>query len=511
MSKSEPRQPPGRQDLVYTRAAVILTGAAVMVVEILGGKLLAPYYGSGIYSWTSIISVTLLALSIGYFIAGKMVEKISSVLPIAMILILSGLSILLLHKIFPVVAQRLGTMDLRWATLLSSMVLIFLPLVMLGTVSLLASKLTCRNMHHYGNSVGVIFALSTISGIVGALLSGFYLAPWLGSAKSLVILSWVLMIAGFAGIVMKKSLRHIAFSVGAVAVALLISFIYKPGHAISVDYQILQKRESLYGEVLVLEDNIKRYLFVDRILQTEESKLIDLFWQKGLSFSEGNYFEMIPHINKTGNSCLIIGLGGGQLGKLFSRYKWQVEAVELDPVVAQIAKAYFDYRGKVHIADGRYFLQQAEDRKWDCILLDVFLGDSVPTHLYTYEMFKLCDRRLSAEGILALNYIGILNSALTKHLVHTLRAVFPEVAVYPQNRTLEGAQFINIFAGKAEKKFPDRIDIGNDNVLQIEKPIYHLTSKASPVILSDTRNPIDLLRHPTALIWREMSRKRFKF
>ena len=58
MSKSEPRQPTGRQDLVYTHAAVILTGAAVMVVEILGGKLLAPYYGSGIYSWTSIISVT---------------------------------------------------------------------------------------------------------------------------------------------------------------------------------------------------------------------------------------------------------------------------------------------------------------------------------------------------------------------------------------------------------------------------------------------------------------------
>lgn len=181
MSMTNSMDPPGRQVLIYTHAAVILTGAAVMVVEILGGKLLAPYYGSGIYSWTSIISVTLLALSVGYFIAGKMVEKISSILPIAMVLILSGMSILLLHKIFPAVAERTGAMDLRWATLLSSMILIFLPLVLLGTVSLLASKLTCRNMRHYGNSVGVIFALSTISGIGGALLSGFYLAPWLGA------------------------------------------------------------------------------------------------------------------------------------------------------------------------------------------------------------------------------------------------------------------------------------------------------------------------------------------
>ncbi len=503
--------PPGRQVLIYTHAAVILTGAAVMVVEILGGKLLAPYYGSGIYSWTSIISVTLLALSVGYFIAGKMVEKISSILPIAMVLILSGMSILLLHKIFPAVAERTGAMDLRWATLLSSMILIFLPLVLLGTVSLLASKLTCRNMRHYGNSVGVIFALSTISGIGGALLSGFYLAPWLGSADSLFILSWVLMTAGITGIVMKKSLRYITFSLGALAVALLISIVDMPVHSLSLDYQTLEKKESRYGEVLVLEDNMKRYLFVDKILQTEESKLFDLFWQKGMSLSEGNYFEMIPHINKTGNSCLIIGLGGGQLGKLFGRYQWQVEAVELDPIVAEIAKTYFDYQGTVHIADGRYFLQNAQNRKWDCIILDVFLGDSVPTHLYTYEMFQLCDRRLTPGGILALNYIGILDSPLTKHLVHTLRAVFPQVAVYPQNKILESVQLINIFAGKIEKKFPDRIAIGNDQVVQIEKPIYQLMSKSAPLILSDKKNPIDLLRYQTASLWREMSRERFMF
>ncbi len=500
-----------RQVLVYTHSAVVLSGAAVMIVEILGGKLLAPYYGSGIYSWTSIISVTLLALSVGYFIAGKMVEKISSILPIAMILTLSGISILLLHKIFPAVAERIGAVDLRWAALLSSIILIFLPLVLLGTVALLASKITCRNMSNYASSVGVIFALSTISGIVGALLSGFYLGPWLGSAKSLFILSWVLLIVGFAGIVMKKSRRYIAFSIGALGVALLVSFMDKPGHALSLDYRTLEKRESLYGEILVLEDDIKRYLFVDRILQTEESKLIDLFWQKGLALAEGNYFEMIPHIHKTGNSCLIIGLGGGQLGKLFARYKWQVEAVELDPVVAEIAKTYFSYQGKVHISDGRYFLQTAENRKWDCIILDVFLADSVPTHLYTYEMFQLCDRRLSPEGILGVNYIGILDSALTKHLVHTLRAVFPEVAVYPQNKMLAGAQLINIFAGRVARKFPDRIAIGNGPVVQFEKPIYQLKSKSSPLILSDQRNPIDLLRHQTALLWREMSRERFDF
>jgi spermidine synthase len=509
MSLPETIKPPGRHTLLYIYFAVILSGAAVMVVELLGGKLLAPYYGSGIYAWTSIISVTLLALSLGYLIAGKMVAKISTILPIAMVLTLSGLSILLLHKIFPAVADHTRALDLRWASLLSSMVLIFPPLVMLGTVSLLASKIICRDVRQYGSSVGKVFALSTISGIAGALLAGFYLAPWLGSDRSLFILSWVLMVAGAAGMVMKKSLFYSVLGLAALGLALLISVLNSSGNGFLQEYRVLEQKESRYGEILVLEDDTKKYLFVDRILQTEESKLIDLFWRKGMSLAAGNYFEMVPYIRPKGRRVLVIGLGGGHLAKLFSRYGWEVDAVELDPVVAGIAKTHFGYQGEVHIDDGRYFLQGANDEQWNCIILDVFLGDAVPTHLYTVEMFQLCRRRLVRKGILALNYIGILDSALTGHLVHTLKTVFPEVAVYPQDKHADKAQIINIFAGGDGSEFPEQITMQDGTVVPLEKADHSPVFDGMPVILSDRKNPIDLLRHETALLWRNMSRERF--
>jgi len=504
-------QSPDRSSLVYIYGAVILSGAAVMVVELLGGKLMAPYYGSGIYAWTSIISVTLLALSVGYLIAGKMVAKVSTILPIATVLVISGMSILLLHKLFPVVAEHTRGLDLRWASLVSSMVLIFPPLVMLGTVSLLASRITCRNMRQYGSNVGLVFALSTISGIAGALLAGFYLAPWLGSAHSLSILSWVLMLTGLAGMLIKKSLSYSIFALAALGAAILISVLDRPAQAFSRDYRVLEQRESRYGEILVLEDDTKKYLFVDRILQTEESKLIDLFWQKGMSLASGNYFEMIPYIRPKGRRCLVIGLGGGHLAKLFSRHGWQVDAVELDPVVAGIAKTHFGYKGGVHIEDGRYFLQRTNDGQWDCIILDVFLGDAVPTHLYTYEMFQLCRRRLTDQGILALNYIGIPDSALTGHLVHTLKAVFPEVAVYPQSKHSAKTQIINVFAGGTGSAFPERVAMQDGTILELEKTGHAPRFDGSPLILSDRKNPIDLLRHETAFLWRNMSQERFRF
>ena len=481
-----------------------------MIFEILGGKLLAPYFGSGIYVWTSIISATLLALAIGYYLAGKLVDRISSIRSIGIVLLLTGLSALISVNLLPVIAHLAHKIDLRWASFISSLLLIFPPLVLLGTISILASKIIAKNSNQLGSSVGKVFALSTLSGIFGALLAGFYLATLIGSIRSFQIMSWILLILGIVG-TMKRGKKQLLLLFILLLSALLASFSAKFRDAPLTGMKILEKRESFYGEILVTEDNFKRYLFVDRILQTEEPQLLDLFWEKGMFLSSGNYFEVIPYLNKDPGSCLIIGLGGGLLGKLFSFYDWRVEAVEIDPVVAEAAKTYFDYPRPVTISDGRYFSENTSSRDWDCIILDAFFGESIPTHLFTLEMFEICKRRLSSEGILALNVIGSIGSPLTGHLTHTLKQVFSDVAIFPERKDYEGVQFLYLFASKGHPDYPTRISLDNGETVLLQKPLRKISTDENSMIIRDERNPIDILRTETVRIWRMETWKRFEF
>lgn len=164
---------------------VFVCGWALMAVEILGGRMLGPYFGSDIYTWGSIISVFLLALSIGYFVGGLLSRRIVALWTLMLIVAGAGVLIALLPYHYRALAERLWDAGPRCGPLLTSVVLFLPPSVLLGMVSPYAIRLSTRTVASVGMKSGVLYAISTMGSFSGCLVTAFYLIGQIGIKKIL--------------------------------------------------------------------------------------------------------------------------------------------------------------------------------------------------------------------------------------------------------------------------------------------------------------------------------------
>ncbi|MSU40104.1 MAG: hypothetical protein EXS28_00085 [Pedosphaera sp.] len=165
-------------------------------------------------------------------------------------------------------------------------------------------------------------------------------------------------------------------------------------------------------------------------------------------FEYTEYLQMPLMWAPRAKRVLMIGLGGGSTQKAFQHHypDIHVDTVEIDPMVAAVAKKFFDVREapkfKIHISDGRTYLKRHEGEKYDIILLDAYTtsrtGTHIPFHLATQEFFDLAASKLSAEGALGYNVIGTYDGWRADNvgaLHRTLSAVFPHVYHFPAAET----------------------------------------------------------------------------
>ncbi|UJO99502.1 MAG: fused MFS/spermidine synthase, partial [Nitrosomonas sp.] len=155
---------------------VFLTGAAVMVIELLGTRLIAPFYGASLYVWTSVISVTLIALALGYFVGGRWADRARKT-GLALIIALAGLLTLLIPWLTAPVLLATDAMGLRMGVFISTLVLFSPSLIMLGMIGPFAVKLATSSLDGVGAGTGSIYAVSTVGSVIGTLFLGFYLFP----------------------------------------------------------------------------------------------------------------------------------------------------------------------------------------------------------------------------------------------------------------------------------------------------------------------------------------------
>ena len=139
--------------------------------------------------------------------------------------------------------------------------------------------------------------------------------------------------------------------------------------------------------------------------------------------------------NETPKNLLVLGMGGGAMGTFLQGYfpDLHVDYVEIDPVVAELAEEYMGFvpgeLNQVHVDDGRRFLENT-DQQWDYILLDTFIGSSVPFHLTTLEFFELVRERLAPGGILGINLLRGLESPFSAGLARSVGENFPYLALF---------------------------------------------------------------------------------
>jgi predicted membrane-bound spermidine synthase len=156
------------------------SGFNIMTIELLGGRILAPYFGGSVYVWGSIITVFMLALSIGYLIGGKWSLNQPSLKRHGMLFFVSSILILPIglfsESMMEFVFAHIE--DPRYGSLSASMLLFFLPTTFMGMIAPYSVRLMVTNSEHSGHKAGFLYFVSTLGSALGTLATSFYLVLW---------------------------------------------------------------------------------------------------------------------------------------------------------------------------------------------------------------------------------------------------------------------------------------------------------------------------------------------
>ncbi len=416
---------------------VLVAGAVLMSLEIVGSRLLAPHFGNSVYVWGSLISIFLIALSIGYWLGGHLADRKPS------LILLSGVCAVVAVFIFliPIIGHPLCRTLLTWGLgeqtgpLAAAGILFLPPSLLLGMVSPFSVRITAKNVQSVGRTAGSLYALSTIGSIVGTLATTFVLIPYIG-------VSWILKCLGAAMVLLPLVLVFVRQqkTTGLVAPALIallgLSAHAAPSFLLGAGRTILLDEDTPYHHISVVDvGNQERLLQFDRYI---ESNI--LLREPYPSRSEyTNYFQLAFLVKPDMGRTLFVGAGGGIGPRAFNAINpgMEIDVVDIDRRVLEIAGSYFfmPQSPKIHpvAADGRMFFRNPVGM-YDCIVLDAFtVGGRIPFHLATREYFEVLRSHLAPGGVFLMNISSTLGgerSEIYKAVYRTVSDVFPHVLVF---------------------------------------------------------------------------------
>jgi len=412
------------------------SGAALMSFEILGVRMIAPHFGDLAPVWASVISVFLAGLSVGYVCGGRAADRWPSAVTLGIVLLVAaGLFVLEPAIARPVcsaiVTRRFGR---HIDPLLAATLLFFLPTMVLGAVTPLVIRLRIRSVLHAGSTAGTVYATSTAGNIVGILLTAFYLIEHHGVRK--IVMLWGLVLAIMSAAAFAVALVKRNKTVQTAVVVLLCLSAALPASAQTI---VRLRRDTLYHHIVVEDWGTHRGLRFDADWQSTMSLRNPLEGH----FEYVDFFHAAFAFNPDIRSVLFVGLGGASGPRRF-RHDYpdvEIDIVEIDPVVVEVAKQFFFFKedDKMHVAieDGRVYLQRAR-KTYDLIVMDAYAssayGAHVPFHLATKEFFQLAARRLSERGVLMYNVIGSVaghDSRPVRAIYHTVQSVVPNICYFP--------------------------------------------------------------------------------
>ncbi len=414
---------------VFIYGIVAVAGAAVLALEILGTRILGPTFGVSLFLWSALITVTLAALSVGYLAGGHWADGGATHRRLSLLPGLAGAWIIAIPWMQSPVIGMVSGWDLRASVLAASVLLFFLPLMLLGAVTPYALRLTLSSVERAGRTSGRLFALSTMASVASALLTGFYLIPHLGVFLLSTLLGSLLLLTAAAGYLTSGGGGStIPGSLLFALVGLAAPFL-SPVERADPESGLIAVSQSPYAEIRVFDRGEERHFLIDHGIHSRIDKATG---RSTLLYTALMEFPM-RYFSKPG-SMLLIGLGGGSLVKSYSETGWEVDAVEIDPEVIVMAGKYFGLGaagGRIHEIDGRRFLA-ATGKKYDVVLIDAYGSSSIPFHLVTAEAFRLAKSVLNDGGVVALNVICLgWNDPLVLDLAATLRVPFREVLALP--------------------------------------------------------------------------------
>ncbi len=419
--------------------SVFICGAVVMIFELVGSRIMAPYFGSSIFVWTGIIGVILGSLSYGYYLGGKLADRAASYEAYSRVMLLAAAAILwtLVAKNGAPALFQSPLLPIELGSFLAAAALFAPASIILGIVSPYAVRLVIVDVNKSGSAVGNLYAASTVGSIVGTFAAGYFLIPFFGSSNILAFLA-----AALVGLSFFFSKNRAAAKIGLfLALGAASLLVARAG-------QVAEGRE---GKITIETRYNSISIFPGVHSQTSKPVLnlsFDPFARQSSMFLESDelvwdytkFYRLADHFVPGAKRSLMIGGGAYSYPKDHLRRLPEagIEVVEIDPGITDAAKKYFrlpdDPRLTIRHEDARAFLNRAKG-KYQVIFDDAFTSAlTVPFQLATKEAVERQYAILEDGGVVIANIGGSLegdNGRFLRAEVTTFKAVFPQVYVFP--------------------------------------------------------------------------------
>jgi len=479
-------------DKYYLYLTVFIAGATVLILEILGTRIIAPYYGSTVYVWSSLITATLFALTLGYFLGGWLADKILRLNILYFIIFLAAIAILIIPLLTGNVLIKTNLLGVRYGALASAFILFTFPLVLLGIITPYSLKLKIKTLEKIGVTAGKLSSVATMGSLVGAMLIGFYLIPFFGVKSIIFFIGGLLFMLSFIGFSFEKKKKFLGVMLGVLLLVVLILITRPVVLSSNADVKEIYGTESNYAKLKVIDEGSMRFLLVDGATHTQYE-----LESKEFIFPYLKLFGKAVSYNPNAQDVLVVGLGSGGIDRQLEKYGLNIDNVEIDPKIVQIAKDYFDFHGNVIIDDGRHYIKTS-NKKYDLIYLDVYGGYSIYPYLFSKEAFEEVKINLNKGGILVVNVIGYENGysssddKLILSIYKTLGVVFPKVYVKSTGYGLTNFVFY----------------VSNQE-LELDSQFVPITLGDGGIVITDNYNPIETFAVKAIEEWRNSDLRRF--
>jgi spermidine synthase len=493
---------------VYVTA--IIEGASVMVVEIAGARALAPFFGTSLAVWTSIITATLLFLALGYGLGGLLAKR-RTAWTLPAVFGIAGIWLGMYPVIrLPVLERMASVLGVVMGSLGSAAVLFGLPLMMLGASSPVMIGVLDRRRPGAGSAAGRLFFVNTMGGLCGGWMTAFVLIPYSSLRLALAGTGVVLLVVSCAWAMGAKRWQ------GTVVGVLMIGGVYGMGafdrpsrlfkNKSGRPFTVLYSQQSGVGLVQVLDFVDERWLQIDGVIQGVMKKAT------GLSSGYAHDERILAYCYHPGaRRALQLGLGPGLLCKeLALNGGMDVTAAELDPRVAEAARKYFDLPGKVKVAvqDGRDFLRRSSEQ-FDLIFLDTYAGDTTPWHLMTLECMEDVKDRLRPGGRLIVNFPAYANKPtpqLQKVESAAMKVFGDAIVVFEEGNPADPESVVNAHVVAGENLSPTMsalpAGVKTEELAKLVKGARRASGEATP--MTDDRSDLDYLESSFCVRWRRL-------
>jgi len=534
-----------QREVIKANVVVFIASFCTLVIELVAGRIMAPYVGVSLYTWTSIIGVVLAGISIGAYLGGRLADRYPRSSTLGWLLFFSGLGAFSISPLTNLVGGAQFQTSLMSRILLITTIVFFIPSCLLGMISPVVVKLTLNNLDKTGNVVGKIYAFSTLGSILGTFATGFFLISWIGTRSILLTMGIILIISAlvfgsffkskkalalfFLFLFLSAFLPFVGLRVYAAAKPAEFSFPTSPMESLKAfynyafrppleeetyffkesNYYTIKLKTSIKGsngnflESLVLDHLIHSYTDLEDPLYLEYDYI-------------RIYEEMVRWQVKKGRSLKALFLGGG--GYTFPRFidakypKAEIDVVEIDPEITRTAEKYLGVSENTKIRtfneDGRWFVMNCRDKgTYDFIFGDAFNDLSIPYHLTTKEFAMQLKSLLKPDGVLMANVIdSFKQGAFMPSYIRTLEEVFGKGNVHLITLSSDYDHIgISTFVVVAS---PQKLDM-DDFVKKVKRDGGEMTSHVMPqdqlqeflrdhhsVILTDDYVPVDNLIAP---------------